>query len=358
MKLVSNKNTFFKFLAFANVILIILFGINTQAIAQKYNVIAKAVSISNKIYAIGDGNLIYIIDKKSKTSHQIASSEKIIDICVSNGSLLIVGAKDEQRKNLVISQLKENKLHKIAYLDIKNSLFQIINCEQKSPIIATNDALYFLYKSKFKKIDFISKPKNTKFFGKKTSNITDNKLFIGYSRGEWGGALYQINLKNAEFKVIEEKTSELCGGVFNPSCDPVNSIITSPWNKNCIVFSSGLAHLLYNGKIIEHCNNHTKIIFEDDAYNSDKINDKFYEGQKLPFYGIIENNNKIIAIAEFGIYSIDNKGNFEKTPFKEFSKYGIFDIDDKNKDFILLSREIDVPFSKRTEPIIIIAGSH
>jgi len=72
---------------------------------------------------------------------------------------------------------------------------------------------------------------------------TSDKLFVGFSAGEWGGGLHRIDRRSGNVTQVERNTAGgLCGGPLNSACDPVNGITAVPWNPDCIVAAVGLVH--------------------------------------------------------------------------------------------------------------------
>ena len=321
----NNLGVFFvKILKQLFVAIIFVISLNDVAIAQVSDNFTKSYSLNGMIYALNRDGEILLINEAKNTAEKIGITEKVNDICFYKGSITIFSAIGEKKNKIEISELKNGNFIKTKSLHIGDDFYLTANCQEKDIIIITNHNLIFLKEQKNKKIPIISIPNRISFYGIKTSNITNGKLYLGANRGEWGGFLYQINLKTGNFKSISAISGDLCEGVFNPSCDPVNSIITSPWNNKCILFSIGLEHMLSQGKINEYCEGKMREFFTTKPQSDDKILKELYENCTIPFYEIVAKNNKIIAISPFGLFQINQDGQFNKEKYPEFSDFGNF----------------------------------
>lgn len=327
---------FVKILKCVFVALVLVISFNNKATAQISDNFVKSYSLNGVIYALNSDGEILLINDVKKTAEKISLTNKVNDICFYKGNLTIFSAIGEKRNKVEISELKNDNFVKTNELQIGDDFYISANCEEKNRIIITRHNLIFLKEHENKKIPIISIPERTNFSGIKTSNITNGNLYLGANRGEWGGFLYEINLKTGKFKSISAIGDDLCEGDFNPGCDPVNSIITSPWNKKCILFSIGLVHMLYSGQINEYCDGKLKKFFITKPEFEDKNLSEWHKNSTMPFYEIFSQNREIIALTPFGIFNIDKDAKFKKEKFKESSDYEGVRIYNLNKNYSVL----------------------
>lgn len=88
--------------------------------------------------------------------------------------------------------------------------------------------------------------------------------YLGENNGEFGGSLRRIDLATG---VVEELSrldgsdpDRLCGGVFNPACDPVTAIIADPDDPRCVLAGVGLHHMwVREGKLLRVCDRRIEI---------------------------------------------------------------------------------------------------
>lgn len=126
-----------------------------------------------------------------------------------------------------------------------------------------------------------------------------DSVYVGFNTGEWGGGLQRVDLRTGLVSDIERRdTKELCGGPLNSNCDPVTGVIPDPRNKDCILASVGLVHMVSHGRILRVCGEDVSLVFEKtdtvDGFNGDKW--KMTEA----FFGLV-------ATADGGFWAITSE---------------------------------------------------
>jgi len=73
--------------------------------------------------------------------------------------------------------------------------------------------------------------------------LAGQTLYVGYSRGEWGGGLRAVDVATGTVGFVTEQGAQSCDGRLSPECDPVVGAFVDPIEPDCAIVGSGLAHL-------------------------------------------------------------------------------------------------------------------
>lgn len=147
-----------------------------------------------------------------------------------------------------------------------------------------------------------------------------NGVYVGFNTGEWGGGLQQVDVKTGHISNIERReTKELCAGPLNRACDPVTGVIPDPRNKDCVLASVGLVHMMSHGRILRICGKDVSLVFEKtdtvDGFNGHKV--KITEA----FFGLAASaDGGFWGIASAGLYRFAADGTMkEEYPLPKLS---------------------------------------
>lgn len=89
-------------------------------------------------------------------------------------------------------------------------------------------------------------------------------LFVGRNAGEWGGGVTRVDVSTGIVSGIERRdSSDLCAGPLNADCDPVTGLVRDPSRPECVLASTGLAHLsLMSGGVLRICGNVVEVVLQ------------------------------------------------------------------------------------------------
>ena len=149
--------------------------------------------------------------------------------------------------------------------------------------------------------------------------VRPESVLVGFNAGEWGGGLRRIDRRTGEISTIGRKSrNEPCGGTLNAECDPVNGIVTEPWNEGCAAVAIGLIHMMAHGSIVEVCGSAIRTIYSKPY--SKLYRDDHYS--TVPFFGIIAVNHELFAVGSDGLYKIGPEGTVEVSALPKFERIG------------------------------------
>jgi hypothetical protein len=138
-------------------------------------------------------------------------------------------------------------------------------------------------------------------------------MYVGFANGEWGGALYRVDTQTGVVHFIERRdSSDLCAGLLNASCDPVNRLLADSENPHCVLAAIGLAHLtLQEGRVLRVCGDNVSIVFERQIMT--QIGDREFL-QTSPIYGLARSPSGFWAITHDRALRIENDRVVEDIP--------------------------------------------
>lgn len=98
----------------------------------------------------------------------------------------------------------------------------------------------------------------------------DRWIWLGSDSGEFGGMLLRIDYKTGTETTVDDR-------------DTVTGLVSEPGHPGCVIFSSGLAHLVtIEGVLYESCGDKPKLIWKGNN----------------PIWGLVEPGNKIYALTQ------------------------------------------------------------
>jgi hypothetical protein len=168
-------------------------------------------------------------------------------------------------------------------------------------------------------------------------------FFVGFNAGEWGGGLRRIDRRTGTVSTIErierDDPDDLCAGPLNTACDPVNGIVTSPWNSQCVVAAIGLVHFMAHGRIVEVCGTTVRTLYVKSLDESPTKTG--HGGSSVAFFGLSRNGDALWAAGIDGVYDIKAKGIAVTRPMPEFKDVGGVYVNFDSPQMILVLTQIN-----------------
>lgn len=89
-------------------------------------------------------------------------------------------------------------------------------------------------------------------------------LYVGLSRGEWGGGLRRVGLDGSIAFIAQREPG--CGGLLNPDCEPVVGLFRDRSASDCMIAGTGLSHMgLTLGRVYRVCGQSISVVYETPA---------------------------------------------------------------------------------------------
>jgi hypothetical protein len=95
--------------------------------------------------------------------------------------------------------------------------------------------------------------------------VVADRAYAGTNRGEFGGSLSRIELSSGHVEPLSLVDGTLCGGVYNPDCDPITAIVADPMQRGCVLAGVGLVHFGESGRLLRVCDRKITVAWTGDV---------------------------------------------------------------------------------------------
>jgi len=172
-----------------------------------------------------------------------------------------------------------------------------------------------------------------------TMLASGDAVYVGLNIGEWGGGLRRIERSTGRVTNIERaENADPCGTPLDSDCDPVNGLIVSPRNPDCVIAAVGLVHFLPSGRIVEICGDAVELVFSRE-YRPEQAGAGPYG--EIAFFGVAPSGDGIVAAGIDGIYRLTSSGQFVRREAPHWRQYGSVNVSYDNPDIILVMTGIN-----------------
>jgi hypothetical protein len=280
--------------------------------------ISRAVFADDHLWLLQDDGSLASLKPDDSAARSVKAPGKVVQICKSSGRL--VGLIEGQGK-WSLQAHSGNAWNEIVSVPTQDDTFVALDCDDGAgPItIVTNRRLVEIRDGRAKSVSLRQPLKEPLVMG--TTLGTTDAIWVGFNVGEWGGGLRRISRSDGTVQTVERNRSgELCGGPLNAACDPVNGIITAPWNPACVVAAIGLVHMMSHGRIVEVCGSNVRRLYYK-ALDPQPPRNKLDEGEPastVAFFGLTRSGNRWWAIGIDGLYGFDGAHQPEFRPLPKF----------------------------------------
>jgi hypothetical protein len=211
-------------------------------------------------------------------SRQVHFQQGVLDIEKIGHDLWVIRRPSSSPRELVLSAWRKDKFDDLARFSSseKDEPIALVN-SASGPAVLSVHAIRILSAGAHEWHQIKLKGKLRGGIQKTAASpLAGDSVYVGFNTGEWGGGLQRVELQTGVVTNIERRdTKELCAGPLNSDCDPVTGVIPDPQNKDCILASVGLVHMVSNGRILRVCGNSVMTLFEKpdtvDGPNGDKM---------------------------------------------------------------------------------------
>lgn len=289
------------------------------------NMLTRAVFADGRLWMRSDAGAVFSVAESETAKRSESLPEPALDLCVRNGhvAVLTCGSKPG-----VWSLLRRGWDEWVVETTFKTAgdSFVGLDCGSSSTAVVTSRRLLVERNGTVTSVELsrIVPP------GLVASMLaTDDQVFIGLNRGEWGGGLWRLDARTGAVAAVERNVSgKLCGGPLNALCDPVNGIAPSPWKPGCVVAAIGLVHFRPHGRLVEVCGASVRRLFHE-AYGDqprrpplDPVLDPDEPSSSVAFFGVIRAGDALVAAGMDALYVVDAHGARRQPTQPEFRDVG------------------------------------
>jgi hypothetical protein len=286
--------------------------------------LSRAVFVDGRLWLLTDaGELSSIVEKDNRRVDEVLP-EPAHDICIHEGKLMAVTCKRDGCEQWSLRHRDHGVWSVDATFPVKNDRLLALACENKAVTVLTTDRLVDLDDSEHHEIH-LSEALDSELVA--AVHDTPEGVFVGLNAGEWGGGLRRIDRRTGKVtEIMSNPSGDLCGGPLNTQCDPVNGIVTEPWNQQCVAAAIGLVHMAPHGRIVEICGTTVRrIYFKEyplEGFGAAKQSKGDEPSSTTAFFGLSTQGDSLWATGMDGIHEIGADGTARITPMPEFKEIG------------------------------------
>ncbi|MBA2467155.1 MAG: hypothetical protein H0V46_06065 [Sphingomonas sp.] len=285
--------------------------------------IMRAVFADERLWLLHDDGMLASLHPDEAKSERVVTGGRVREICKSEGSLFAV--LDDRRNRWTVQQRVSDRWIARASVPAEGDTLAAIDCTRHDAgvTLVTNRRVLEIDDDKVRSVRL--KPTIDTPLANGTALTTGNAVWVGFNVGEWGGGLRRITRTDGKVEVIEQNRSgDLCGGPLNTACDPVNGIVTAPWNSSCVVAAIGLVHMMSHGRIVEVCGHRVRRLYFK-AFDPQPPNNPLDEGEPastIAFFGLARSGNTLWAVGIDGLYRFNGMTPAQFRPLPKFENKG------------------------------------
>jgi hypothetical protein len=281
--------------------------------AWQDSALVRGVVFDGRVWVLSLSGRLWSVGLDSQKSVEESTPGRVVDICTSGRALFALIGEPGAARWTLETRDGDAWRQTASIVTGRDRLFGIACQPQKVLILATRRVITVAGSS----TSSVYSSEATPAFGRVVLFPLRHYLYVGIDKGEWGGALWQIDRRTGETVALSSGTNDDCRGPFNPDCSDVTGIAQDPWMPGCVVVSIGLGHLAgHTGRIIRVCGRRLATLY---SRSSGKWN-------SLPFFGMVATGHALTAIGLDGIYRFDRRGDATVAPVPSFSNDGPIEI--------------------------------
>ncbi|MBP2161266.1 MULTISPECIES: hypothetical protein [Asticcacaulis] len=286
--------------------------------------LSRAAWAGNRLWLLSDAGRLSSLAETDSTPRSETAPEAVRDMCVSDGRLLALTATGKKPAAWTLRRHGADGWTTQAAIDARGEHVISLICGNGNALILTTKRLITLGADAVSEVALDGELD----WGLATTLITADTVYAGFNKGEWGGGLRAIDRRTGKIRLIENEDGELCGGLLNTECDPVNGLAAVPWRPDCVAAAIGLVHMMAHGRIATVCGASIKTLyskpFGDKSPNPDLKPEDAY--MTVPFFGLTAVGDRLLAVGGDGLYTIGETGAPEFEAMPAFKKAGPFRI--------------------------------
>lgn len=294
-----------------------------EAAPERLQTVKRAIYADGRLWMLrDDGVLVSLGDREAKPRREKVPG-RVLDICRSNGTPVAVFAMATDR--WTVQRRSADAWRAEASVDTAGEPLLALACEDGSPdaVLVTGKRLV-----EVEGTSFHATPLKTAFdglLGIGTALATRKTVWIGLNAGEWGGGLQRVDRADGTVVRVERNRSgRICGGPLNGDCDPVNALVVSPTDADCVWAAVGLVHMLSHGRIVEVCGTEVRRRYLK-AFEYQPPRNQRDEGEPSnteAFFGLARSDGTIWAVGTDGLYRFADTGSPTFRPLPTFENRG------------------------------------
>ena len=169
-------------------------------------------------------------------------------------------------------------------------------------------------------------------------------VFVGFNQGAQGGGLRRIEPRTGKVTQLEQPApGRPCLGLLTPACDPVQAIVTTPWDPACVAVAVGVVHRQTHGRVVEVCGGTLRRLYVQRAgvpLPREKP-DALEPTRTMAFMGLAATGDELVAVGSDGsLHRIARDGTAQLQPPAAFHQMGEVSVSFDVPDVVLVLTDV------------------
>jgi hypothetical protein len=261
--------------------------------------IKRSAYIDGRLWLLDEQGTLFSLTETDDAARTEALSDRILDVCQHDGSLwALTGSPPESQ--VTLHRRLSGAWQAIRTVESGKDNLGGLSCSPDSILaIGSNHAVELL-------ADESTSVTFKKGLWPAVAYRLKDQLYIGEDKGEWGGGLHRVDLRDGSVTTLGEVKDTPCEGLLNPHCEVITGIVEMPGQPDCLAVASGLMHLSGSGRLYRVCHDDVRILYEKRYRRSDHPDPDAYD--TIPFLNLFRQGDVLFASGSDGVYVVSADG--------------------------------------------------
>jgi hypothetical protein len=320
-------------------------GPSDDARPSPESLIVRAVYADGKLWTLSEKGRLSSIEPDRLTRHVVDRNRPVLELWPDGKMPWILSCSDSSCSDWIVERLNNGGWRTVARVPTRHE--ELIAAQGANGHVTIVTARRILDVESGAAVAISGAFRPTPFASVSAALATPTAVFLGFNAGEWGGGLVRIDRRTGLVRKLEKRSGDLCDGPLNTDCDPVNALIESPWNSNCILAAIGLMHMGSHGRITEICGDAIRRHYFRSLlppFPGGKV-EKDDDFSSVAFYGLAKHGDELWAVGIDGLYNITREGHGRVQQFPRFREAdGVF-VNFWKSDLVLVLTDANMHFA-------------
>ena len=309
--------------------------------AGQENFLKRTIWSENRLWLLTDAGQLFTITADDAAPRLEFAGGPVVDMCMSGGLARVIIETDDYPAQWTLRHREPGQWVDDATLPARENGLQTLLCDTDGATLMTHDRLITVHNGQIGGVSLSGPPG----FGSTTVMATDDKIFMGFNRGEFGGGFAIIDRATGQVEAHGDgHKGDDCAGDAGLLCGNINAFAVVPWRPQCVAMAVGLVHFSASGRIVQYCpNGVTRLYFKNYADpngwagGESAPTDPTVEGfSTVAFFGLMTDKDELVAAGIDGLYHLGADGAVRIDTMPLYKRVGPFWVNFDNPDYVLV----------------------